>query len=95
LGYAEFSSELQTPEKPSPAETYRSSGAALYKVPEKAFKISGTPEKPAFWVFSFWRSVWFRQYQDFAALDIDAILLPVDHKNLIIIRVGKSWNFLR
>ncbi|WP_332873729.1 hypothetical protein, partial [Pseudomonas carnis] len=35
---------------------------APYKVPEKAFKISGTPEKPAFWrVFSFWRSVGFRQ----------------------------------
>jgi hypothetical protein len=34
---------------------------APYKVPEKAFKISGTPEKPAFWrVFSFWRSVGFR-----------------------------------
>jgi hypothetical protein len=35
---------------------------APYKVPEKAFKISETPEKPAFWrVFSFWRSVGFRQ----------------------------------
>jgi hypothetical protein len=27
LGYAEFTNELQMPEKPSPAETYRSSGA--------------------------------------------------------------------
>jgi hypothetical protein len=27
LGYAEFSSELQTPEKPGLPETYRSSGA--------------------------------------------------------------------
>jgi len=35
---------------------------APYKVPEKAFKISETPEKPAFWrVFSFWRSVGLRQ----------------------------------
>lgn len=35
---------------------------APYKVPEKAFKISEPPEKPAFWrVFSFWRSVDFRQ----------------------------------
>ncbi len=32
-----------------------------YKVPEKASKISETPEKPAFWrVFSFWRSVGLR-----------------------------------
>lgn len=38
-------------------------GAAPYKVPEKVFKISGTPGKPAFWrVFSFWCAVGFREW---------------------------------